>query len=302
LQALWLVICLGAIQSDLKSSEIRMNESSTNSIKDSLMRVPDDLRNNNLSEEMKIIKRSLPSFFTCLGLIAGCISIVISTSRGDLNLAGYFILVAAILDFIDGMVARIFDSITEFGKQLDSLSDVVSFGVAPAMILYRLILLSYVRSSPASDFDVINPLPGQNWVLFCAFLVAVFSALRLAKFNLDLKQVKNFRGLPTPANAIFIASLGFISETSLELPMKVLVFNRAFLMITILLSCFILVSNIRMFSLKFSSFTIKENSLRYLFILISMAILIVYQLPGLSVVILLYILLSLLNNRLVKMP
>ncbi len=94
---------------------------------------------------MKIIAKGLPSFFTSLALISGCISVVISTTRGDLTLAGYFILISAVLDFVDGMAARLLHSISEFGKQLDSLADVVSFGVAPAMILYRLILHSFNR-------------------------------------------------------------------------------------------------------------------------------------------------------------
>jgi len=253
------------------------------------------------SNQMKSICKGLPSLFTCLNLIAGCISIVISTTRGDLNIAGYFIIVAGAMDFMDGLVARLCHSITEFGKQLDSLADVVSFGVAPSMILYRLVLLSYVGSSPGSDFDVMKPLTGQNLVLYSTFLVAAFSALRLAKFNLDEKQVKNFRGLPTPANALFISGLGFISESNRVLPLTDLIFNRAFLLITIAISCFLLVSNISMFSLKFSSFAIKENSIRYLFVLLAAVLLLLYGLPGLACVIVLYILVSLLNNWLVKM-
>ena len=139
-------------------------------------------------------------------------------------------------------------------------------------------------------------------MLYSSFLVAVFSALRLAKFNLDVKQVKNFRGLPTPANALFIIALGFISEANRTLPLEEMVFNLAFLLITIVLSCFLLVSNISMFSLKFTNPAIRENSLRYLFILLTGILLLVYGLPGLAGVIILYILMSLLNNRLVKMP
>ena len=96
---------------------------------------------------MKIIARGLPSFFTSLALLSGCISVVISTTRGDLTLAGYFVLISAALDFVDGMAARLLHSISEFGKQLDSLADVISFGVAPSMILYRLILHSFGRNS-----------------------------------------------------------------------------------------------------------------------------------------------------------
>jgi CDP-diacylglycerol--serine O-phosphatidyltransferase len=130
---------------------------------------------------MKIIAKGLPSFFTSLALISGCISVVISTTRGDLTLAGYFILISAALDFVDGLAARLLRSISEFGKQLDSLADVVSFGVAPAMILYSLILHSLTGGHLPEAGDL---LPWQVVILYSPFLVAVFSALRLAKFNL----------------------------------------------------------------------------------------------------------------------
>ncbi len=250
---------------------------------------------------MDTIKKGLPSFFTSLGLISGCLSVVFATSYGNLTLAGYFILIAAFFDFLDGMVARLVNNVSEFGKQLDSLADVVSFGVAPAMILCRLLLLSYVRSSPGANFDVIHPAPLELIVIFSAFLVAAFSALRLAKFNLDPAQVKNFRGLPTPANAIFIAALGFAAESSNDIPASDIIFTRGFLLTVVVLSCYLLVSNISMFSLKFSSYKIKPNLLRYLFLLLSVILLAVFKLPGLAPVIVLYILLSLLNNRFVKM-
>ncbi len=250
---------------------------------------------------MEQIKKGLPSFFTSLGLISGCISIVISVSRGDLNLAGYFILAAAVFDFIDGFVARTLNRITAFGKQLDSLADVVSFGVAPAMILYRLILLSYVSSSSEADFDVMNPSFGKSVVLYSSFLVVVFSALRLAKFNLDPEQTKNFKGLPTPANAIFIGALGFIAESSHAFPFASLTFNRYFLLAVVALSCYLLVCNTRMFSLKFSSFGIRENSMRYIFLLLAAVLIVVHGFPGLAPVIVLYVIISLVNNWFVKM-
>jgi CDP-diacylglycerol--serine O-phosphatidyltransferase len=247
---------------------------------------------------MKIIAKGLPSFLTSLALISGCISVVISTSRGDLTLAGYFILISAALDFVDGMAARLLHSISEFGKQLDSLADVISFGVAPAMILYRLILHSFTGGSLPEAGDL---LPWQVAILYSPFLVAVFSALRLAKFNLDLKQVKSFRGLPTPANALFIIALGFASESRFPF-MQEIVYNLPFLLITIILSCFLLVCNLPLFSLKLSSFGLKENSMRYLLILCSVLLLALYGLPSLAAIILLYILLSLADNWLVKMP
>jgi CDP-diacylglycerol--serine O-phosphatidyltransferase len=247
---------------------------------------------------MKIIAKGLPSFFTSLALISGCISVVISTSRGDLTLAGYFVLISAALDFVDGMAARLLHSISEFGKQLDSLADVVSFGVAPSMILYRLILHSFTGGSMP---DAGGLLPWQVVILYSPFLVAAFSALRLAKFNLDLKQVKNFRGLPTPANALFFIALGFASESRFPF-MQEIAYNLPFLLITIVLSCFLLVCNLPMFSLKLSSFGLKENSMRYLLVICAVILLSILRLPALAAIILLYILLSMVDNNFVKMP
>jgi CDP-diacylglycerol--serine O-phosphatidyltransferase len=245
---------------------------------------------------MKYIKEGVPNFFTVLGLISGCISIVFAAFRGDLTIAGYFILLAAVFDFVDGMAARILKSQSEFGKQLDSLADVISFGVAPAMILYRLLLLSYVGSSPESDFDIMNPSFGEVVIIYSSFLVAAFSALRLARFNIDKQQVKNFRGLPTPANALLIASMGFISENGQFSLLQSIVFNRVFLLIFIVFSCTMLVSNMKMFSLKFSSLNLQENIIRYIFIVLTLVLLLLFKLPGISLVILLYILISIINN------
>jgi CDP-diacylglycerol---serine O-phosphatidyltransferase len=247
---------------------------------------------------MKIIARGLPSFFTSLALISGCISVVIATTQGNLTLAGYFILVSAVLDFVDGMAARLLHSMSEFGKQLDSLADVVSFGVAPSMILYRLIFHSVTGGALAGTGDL---LPWQVAMLYSPFLVAAFSALRLAKFNLDLKQVKNFRGLPTPANALFIIALGFAAESKFSY-MQELAYNLPFLAVTIILSCFMLVCNLPMFSLKLSSVGFRENSLRYLLVACAIVLLAVFRLPALAGIILLYVLLSIVDTWIVKMP
>lgn len=242
------------------------------------------------------IKKGVPSFFTSLGLISGCISIVMATTWGDLRLAGYFIILAAAFDFIDGMAARVLNQISEFGKQLDSLADVVSFGVAPAMIVYRIMTLSLVNARSGSGFDVLHPDPLESLLLYSAFLVAVFSALRLAKFNLDPEQVKSFKGLPTPANALFFVALGFIAEQGNGTTTDSLVFQSWFLLGVVLLSCFLLVSNLRMFSLKFSSLSLKENGFRYALLVISIVLLAVYGMSGLAGVIPVYIGMSLLHR------
>jgi CDP-diacylglycerol--serine O-phosphatidyltransferase len=242
------------------------------------------------------MKKGLPCLFTSLGLVAGCISIVLSVSYGNLTMACYFILIAAFFDFIDGFTARMVDGVSEFGKQLDSLADVVSFGVAPSMILYRLILLSFVISTPDARFDVVNPYAGQQAVMFSTFIIAVFAALRLAKFNLDPGQSKSFRGLPVPANALFIAGLGFAAESSRSFPGPDILFSKWFLLGVVVVFSFLMVSNIRMFSLKMASYKIKDNLVPFIFLLFSLIFLIIFQLPGLSLVILLYILMSVVTS------
>ncbi len=246
---------------------------------------------------MNYISKGLPSFFTSLALISGCMSVVMSAAYGNLNAAGYFILLSAVLDFMDGMVARLLKSMSEFGKQLDSLADMVSFGLAPAMILYRLLTGSFTGDIMGNGRD----LSGFNTVLvYSPFIITAFSALRLAKFNLDEKQVKNFRGLPTPANAMFFIALGFAAQSTLA-GLHNLAFNPVLLLVSIPMSSFLLVCNLPMFSLKMSSFGLQENSLRYLLIIISLALLAMFRLPALAAIILLYIAFSLLNNWLVKM-
>ncbi len=244
---------------------------------------------------MNTIKKGIPSFFTSLGLLSGCVSVILSISYKDLTLAGYFILIAAVFDFVDGFAARLVNYVSEFGKQLDSLADVVSFGVAPSMILYRLIELSLVKTAPEADFDYMNPSTLHSVLLFSAFLVTVFSALRLARFNLDPGQTKSFKGLAVPANAILISGLGFAAESGMNV-----VLNPYLLAGVIVISCYLLVSNIRMFSFKFSDYSLRNNLIKYIFLLLSVILLIVLGWPGLTAVIVLYILLSVTDNALNK--
>jgi len=224
-----------------------------------------------------------------------------SVSQGELLPAGYFILIAAAFDFLDGMAARLIKNITEFGKQLDSLADVVSFGVAPAMILFRLFVLSASNDLNNAETIVMSN-SAYPFIAFASFLVAVFSALRLAKFNIDPSQSKNFKGLATPANAIFIASLGFIiADNRSTFPSEHLILNPVFLLVITLLSCYLLVCNISMFSLKFSSAGIKKNTVRYVFLILTVLFLILFGIQGLAPAIVAYILLSITNNAVIGM-
>jgi len=239
-----------------------------------------------------MIRKSLPSLITSLNLLAGCVSVVYSSS-GNLYLAGIMIIAAAFFDFFDGMAARMLNSISESVKQLDSLADVISFGIAPAMIIFRLLLNGRFPESTTPP-----PLTGvlNTTVLFSPFLIAVFSALRLAKFNIDKDQVHSFKGLPTPANALLIAGFGFAPVENNPGIFGDVVRNDLFLLIFILVSCYLLVSRIGMFSLKFKNLRIKGNLLRYFFLSASAVLLLIFGLTGLSFVVILYILLSVINS------
>jgi CDP-diacylglycerol--serine O-phosphatidyltransferase len=241
---------------------------------------------------MATFKQHAPNFITSLGLLSGCISIHYSSSD-QISLAGLFILAAAFFDFMDGWVARLVNSVSPFGKQLDSLADVVSFGVAPSFILYNLMLFSLVEHSPESDFNVADPGWPMRLLLFSSFMVAIFAALRLARFNLDITQETDFRGLPTPAAALLVAGLGFwITKEQHVGPLEPALLNKWLLLALILVICFLMVSRLRMFSLKFKHYNIKGNLLRYLFLLVAAVFLLIFRLPGLVPVILLYILMS----------
>jgi CDP-diacylglycerol--serine O-phosphatidyltransferase len=241
---------------------------------------------------MGTMKRHIPNFITSLGLIAGCISIAYSTG-GDIKRAGIFILIAALFDFADGWIARMLNSVSEFGKQLDSLSDVISFGVAPSFILYKLMVFSLVEGS--TRFNIAEPGLSKTILLSSSFLVAVFAALRLARFNIDDSQKLSFSGLPTPGAALLIASFGFIIEQR-DLSFEPFLLKTWFLILFLLVVCWLMVSGIRMFSLKFKNYSLKDNALRYVLLLLSAVLILVFGIPGIFPVILLYIILSLVSN------
>ncbi len=251
------------------------------------------------------IKKHIPNFFTCMNLLCGCVGIVYALKGhfpGNFVMASVLILIAAILDFADGFAARIFKVQSELGKQLDSLADMVSFGVLPGMIVFRLLAES---SNLTSE---------NEYLVFASFLIPVFSAIRLAKFNLDARQTGSFIGLPTPANAIFISSFPFIIEQYTPLQPNLLfsklgletfhtlILNTPFLFAICIIMSLLLVSPIRLFSLKFKDFSVADNKVRYIFVGLSVALLILFQFIGIPLIILLYIVLSVINNLTKKNP
>jgi CDP-diacylglycerol--serine O-phosphatidyltransferase len=240
----------------------------------------------------KGIKSYIPNFVTCLNLLAGSIAILYAT-QGQLNTAGYLILAAAVLDFLDGFLARLLYAYSEFGKQLDSFADIVSFGVAPALIVYHLLIRALTEFSPTSQFDPFAPTGMERLVLYSSFLIAIFAALRLARFNLDNEQKVSFKGLPTPAAALFIVSIAFVSDNAASMFIQQISLNLYFLMAAIAIICFLLVTRLPMFSLKFESFNLADNLLRYIYLVLAIALILIFDIViGFNLAIILYIVMS----------
>jgi len=217
------------------------------------------------------ILRHIPNFLTSCNLLCGCLGIFFAVQGFYLN-AAYLIWAALAFDFLDGFTARMLNVQSPIGKELDSLADVVTFGVLPSFVLFGL-----MRESDLPAF-----------FSYAAFLIAIFSALRLAKFNVDDRQQVDFIGLPTPANALFISSLIFIYDT----PMKWLTHSYVLFGIAFLFS-FLLVSPIRMFSLKPTPGGLQANMLKVIFVILSILLLIFFKQAGIPLIIVLYIVASL---------
>jgi len=224
-----------------------------------------DTKLRNKTTIMKFIIRAIPNTITLLNLLSGCIAIVFAL-RGWTEFAVYCIFAAAVFDFCDGLSARLLKAYSDLGKQLDSLSDLVSFGVAPAMLLH-VKLQSLLGNKFTGSFD-----NGLAWELlaFVPFIIALFSALRLAKFNIDTRQTVSFVGLPVPANALLIASL--ISLSVYGNCFVAFLDNWIAVIILSVVMSFLLVCNLPMFALKFVNLTWKANKTRFIFLLISLAI------------------------------
>ncbi len=232
------------------------------------------------------MKKYIPSIITSLSILAGCIGLV-AAFNNILVIASLLIFAASVLDFLDGFAARLLNAQSEFGKQLDSLADLISFGVLPAVIIYKLI--TYDTNGPVIIVNHTSLIP------FIAFFITIFSALRLAKFNIDEKQAESFLGLPTPASAILIASFPLIIKFSeIETIINILT-NFYFLVSIPIIISFLLISNIPLFSLKFKSFAFNKNKTRYIFLFISLILIVFLQFIAIPLIIFTYIILSIIN-------
>jgi CDP-diacylglycerol--serine O-phosphatidyltransferase len=231
------------------------------------------------------VRKHLPNAITCANLFSGCVGIVFAF-QDNLVVAAYCIFLSAIFDFFDGLASRVLQSFSGIGKDLDSLADMVSFGVLPSVILYELFL-------QAPQIEHIS-----NFLNFIAFLLPVFSALRLAKFNIDTRQAENFIGLPTPANAILIASFPLILREH-NLFFTDYILNPYFLSCFVLIMCALLVAEMPLMSLKFKNRDFNTNIFRYLLLLFSAILILFFKFAAVPVVILMYIALSVIQFRII---
>jgi CDP-diacylglycerol--serine O-phosphatidyltransferase len=253
--------------------------------------------------------KNVPNLFTLLNLVFGCIAIVFILQQnilllpldneGNITLipqqfgntpekiwlASLFIGLAAVIDFLDGFVARFFKAESAMGKQLDSLADLVSFGVAPGMIIYQLLRLSFAQQSGSLDTSL-------TWLL-PALIVPCAAAWRLARFNLDSGQAFSFKGLPVPATGMFVASLPLIYWNVNQQWVINLLLNKWFLFGLILLLSYLMVSKIPLMSLKLKDYSLKNNLPKYLLAVISIAALFIFTWMAVPVMILAYVILSL---------
>jgi len=235
------------------------------------------------------MKKHLPNAVTCLNLLCGCLALT-NIFAGRLEVGAWFVAAAALADFADGLLARALRVSSAIGKDLDSLADMVSFGVVPGAILFQLLWQGQRMPAPGEVDDFIVP---GLWLFlpYLGFLVSIFSALRLAKFNNDTRQTTSFIGLPTPACTLVVASLPLILAHD-RFGLKSVILNPWLLLgLTVLLSG-LLVAELPLFALKFKSLRWGDNRRRFIFMLLAAGLLLGLQAAAVPLVVLFYVLLS----------
>jgi len=231
----------------------------------------------------------VPNAITAMNLVCGSMSVFFAVD-GQLGWAAVFIFAAAVFDFLDGFAARLLKAYSTIGKELDSLADMVSFGLAPAAIVFTMLELTLFGKNQAIQEIEAN---WSQWItLVTSLVIPIAGAFRLAKFNTDDRQSEQFLGMPIPANAIFFASLALILELGTNAAIVPVILNKYTLLSAIFASSFLMVSELPMFNLKFKNLKLKENALRFLFLGITLLMLVFLQLYALPLIIIWYVLLS----------
>ncbi len=230
------------------------------------------------------IKKHLPNILTLGNLLCGTIAVIFAV-QGDFLSAALFVVLGIVFDFLDGFVARLLNVSGELGKQLDSLADMVTSGVVPGIVMLQLL-----NNKPVTELDF------SNYVPYIGLLLTLAACYRLAIFNLDTRQTNSFIGLPTPAMSLFVIALPLIPMYSDNQFFIELVQNNYFLIAVTLLLSYLMNAEIPLFSLKFKSFGLKKNKLKYFFLLASMALMLSLEVIAIPLVIVLYVLLSVGSN------
>lgn len=239
--------------------------------------------------------KQIPNLITSLNLLCGCVAIFFAIS-GDLVTASYFVFTGIFFDFFDGLAARLLHAQSEVGLQLDSLADAVTSGVAPAVVMVQLLSESLL-GGPMVITENFSP-EGWNagwhqYVPFVGLLIAIGSAYRLAKFNVDTRQISSFIGLPTPANTLLILSLPLILTFQPSALAESIILNHWFLIGLTVLSCMLLNAEIPLFALKFKTWDVKTNAVRYVFLIICLVAIALLQFIAIPVILLVYVFMSL---------
>lgn len=246
--------------------------------------------------------KQIPNIFTLLNLVFGCLAIIVTLQNGiviqysadgaqlvdipeKIWMASLFIGIAAVVDFLDGLVARLFNATSEMGKQLDSLADVVSFGVAPSMIVYQFLRMSFAKEESGVDVSVIWLMP--------ALFIAAAGAYRLARFNLDNSQQYGFKGVPIPAVGLLLASLPMIYWNTENVTVINLLLNKWVLYALILAVCWLMVSKLPLMALKFKNLSVKNNISKIILIAFSITAILIFHWLSVPIIFIAYIILSL---------
>ena len=235
------------------------------------------------------IKKHIPNLITLGNLFCGTIATIYAV-QADFVFAGLFVILGILFDFFDGFAARLFHVSGELGKQLDSLADMVTSGVVPGIIMLKLIEVNTINASN-SFFD--NSILGISLV---GLVLTLGACYRLAKFNIDTRQSDSFIGLPTPAMSLFVISLPLIQEYSnIEFALNLITNNYFLITITILLT-YLMNAQLPLFSLKFKDYSVKNNLIKYVFLIASLLMIIFLQYISIPLIIIVYVVLSVISN------
>ena len=238
------------------------------------------------------MKKHIPQFITMLNILCGCIATVFAVLN-QLELAAIFVFLGIVFDFFDGLAARLFDAQSELGIQLDSLADVITSGLVPGIVMFQLLAMSQTGGWNLDFSGASNTLTWTglkiSFLPFFGFLITLASAYRLAKFNIDENQVTSFIGLPTPANALFILSLPLILLDQGNDYLSRIILNPWFLILITILSSYLLNSRIELFTLKFKNWSFKDNALRYIFLIVSLVLLLTMKFLAVPAIVFFYV-------------